>query len=231
MSRAAANRGPDWLARLQSALPLVVAAGLAGFSWWLVSSSPAPRQAAAERKADDRPDYILSRARLARFDADGRLEAVLDGDTMRHRPVSNTMDIDAMVLSARHADGRSLHATAQRGEWVEPTGVVTLSGGADVRLMPAPVPGSPGSSGAPGGLVPTATVAGDAGTGLRAGTTRLVGEGLTLDTHTRVLSSSLPVTMTRDRSEVRAQTLQHDDASGLTLLGGRVRGRLEGQPR
>lgn len=221
MSQVPLNRGPDWLARLQSALPVVVAAGLAGFSWWLVSSSPAPRQAAQAAKADDRPDYILSRARIARFDANGRLEAVLDGDTMRHRPVSNAMEVDAMVLSARHEDGRSVHATARRGEWVEPTGMVTLSGGADVRMMPAPAPGA----------APGTTQAGDAGTGLRAGTTRVVGEGLSLDTQARVLSSSLPVTMTRDRSEVRAQTLHHDDASGLTLLGGRVHGRLEGQPR
>lgn len=222
LSRGPFNRGPDWLARLQTALPVVVAAGLAGFSWWLVSSSPAPRQAATAAKADDRPDYILSRARIARFDGNGRLEAVLDGDTMRHRPVSKAMEVDAMVLSARHADGRSVHATAQQGEWVEPTGVVTLSGGADVRLMPAPTPGV-GSAGA--------AVAGDAGTGLRSGTTRVVGEGLRLDTHAHVLSSTLPVTMTRDHSEVRAQTLQHDDVAGLTLLGGRVHGRLEGQPR
>lgn len=220
LNRSPFNRGPDWLARLQSALPVVVAAGLAGFSWWLVSSSPAPRQAATAAKADDRPDYILSRARIARFDTQGRLEAVLDGDTMRHRPVSNAMEVDAMVLSARHEDGRSVHATAQQGEWVEPTGVVTLSGGADVRLMPAPTPGAQGAG-----------VSGDAGTGLRTGTTRVVGEGLRLDTHARVLSSTLPVTMTRDHSEVRAQTLQHDDVAGLTLLGGRVHGRLDGQPR
>ena len=220
LNRGPFNRGPDWLARLQSALPVVVAAGLAGFSWWLVSSSPAPRQAAPAAKADDRPDYVLSRARIARFDGNGRLEAVLDGDTMRHRPVSNAMEVDAMVLSARHEDGRSVHATARQGEWVEPSGVVTLSGGADVRLMPAPTPG-----------VGAAAVAGDAGTGLRAGTTRVVGEGLRLDTHAHVLSSSLPVTMTRDHSEVRAQTLQHDDVAGLTLLGGRVHGRLDAQPR
>ncbi|MBT9611210.1 LPS export ABC transporter periplasmic protein LptC [Aquabacterium sp.] len=222
MSQSPLSRGPDWLARLQTALPVLVAAGLAGFSWWLVSSSPTPRQAAPAAQADDRPDYILSRARIARFDGNGRLEAVLDGDTMRHRPVSKAMEVDAMVLSARHADGRSMHATARQGEWVEPTGVVTLSGGADVRLMPAPTPGV-GSAGA--------AVAGDAGTGLRSGTTRVVGEGLRLDTHAHVLSSTLPVTMTRDHSEVRAQTLQHDDVAGLTLLGGRVHGRLEGQPR
>lgn len=212
----AAQRGPDWLARLQSALPVVVAAGLAGFSWWLVSSSPAPRQAAQPSRADDRPDYILQHARIARFDERGRLEAVMDGDTMRHRPVSNTMEVDAMVLSARHADGRSLNATAQRGEWVEPTGMVTLSGGADVRMMP-----TPGS----------ASASGEAGTGLRQGTTRVVGEGLSLDTRGRVLSSSLPVTLTQDGSEVRGQTLRHDDVAGLTQLGGRVHGRLESRPR
>ena len=31
LSRGPFNRGPDWLARLQTALPVVVAAGLAGF--------------------------------------------------------------------------------------------------------------------------------------------------------------------------------------------------------
>lgn len=214
-------RGPDWLARLQAMLPVAVAAGLAGFTWWLVSSSPGPRQSAPAAKADDRPDYVLSRARIARFDTGGRLEAVLDGDTMRHRPVSNTMEVDAMVLSARHEDGRSVHATALRGEWVEPTGVVTLSGGADVRMMPA------ASETAGAGVA----MVGESGTGLRAGTTRVVGEGLRLDTHSRVLTSTQPVTMTQDRNEVRGQTLLHDDVAGLTLLGGRVHGKLEGQPR
>lgn len=206
------RHGPDWLARLQAALPVVVAAALAGFSWWVVSSSPAPRQARPQAQADDRPDYVLSHARIARFDAEGRLEAVLDGETMRHRPVSQAMEIDAMVMSARHADGRSVQASARQAEWLERTGVVTLTGAADVRLMPAP-------------LTPVA------GQGLRAGTTRVVGEGLRLDTHARVLTSSLPVTVTRDHSEVRAQSLQHDDVAGLTLLGGRVRGRLDAQPR
>ncbi len=208
----APNRGPDWLARLQAALPVAVAAGLAAFSWWLVSSSPGPRQAQPVARADDRPDYILSHARLVRFDAEGRLEAVLDGETMRHRPVSQAMEIDAMVMSARHADGRSVQAVARQAEWVEPTGVLTLTGGADVRLRPAP----------------QAPVAGQ---GLRAGTTRLVGEGLRLDTHGRLLTSTEPVTVTRDHSEVRAQSLQHDDVAGLTLMGGRVHGRLDAHPR
>jgi lipopolysaccharide export system protein LptC len=213
--------GPDGLARLQAAAPLVVAAALAGFSWWLVSSSPATRQAGSAAQSDDRPDYILRRARIARFDANGRLAAVLDGDTMRHRPVSKTMEVDAMVLSARNEDGRSAHASARQGEWDEVSGVATLSGAADVRLMPAP---------------PTHAVAAgsatdlDTGTGPRHGTTRVSGEGLRLNTRTRVLTSTLPVTMTQDHSEVHGQTLMHDDVAALTLLGGRVHGRLESQP-
>jgi lipopolysaccharide export system protein LptC len=218
MRRAASQRGPDWLARLQAALPVVIAAGLAGFSWWLVSSSPAPRSAAKATRTDDRPDYVLGHARPARFDAKGRLEAVLDGDTMRHRPLSQTMEVDAMVMSARHADGRSVRATAQEGVWAETSGVVTLSGGADVRLMPPPVDAQVSPSAGPG-------------QGLRTGITRVVGEGLSLDTRARLVTSSQPVTLTQDGSEVRGQSLRHDDVAGITQLGGRVRGRLDGAPR
>ncbi len=221
MSQAAVNRRPDWLARLQAALPVVIAAALAGVTWWLVSSSPVSKQSAPAAQADDRPDYILSRARIARFDANGRLAAVLDGDTMRHRPVSKAMEVDAMVLSARNDDGRSAHATARQGEWDETSGVVTLSGAADVRLMPAAGQHDAAAS----------SVSGEAGTGLRSGTTRVVGEGLRLDTRNRVLTSTQPVTLTRDQSEVHGQTLRHDDVAGLTLLGGRVHGRLDAQPR
>ena len=214
MSQARATQGMDWLARLQSMAPLLLAAALAGFTWWLVSSSPdrveAPR-AQADRGV---PDYELGSARLARFDAKGRLEAVLDGKRMRHFPSTQTLEIDRMQVAVRHADGRRMQAEALRGEWNEGSGVATLTGGADVRLSPAP---------------PSLTLA--ARSGSRDGATRLVGEQLSLDTRARTVASDQPVVLTRDGSEVRAQTLRHDEGTGLTLLGGRVRGQVTGLGR
>lgn len=217
MSQAPSAHRLDWLARLQSVAPLLLAAALAGFTWWLVSSSPEP--AAPPRAEPERgvPDYELASARLARFDARGRLESVLDGERMRHYPASQTLEIDRMQLAARHPDGRRMQAEALRGEWNEGSGVATLTGGADVRLSPA----APSLTLSPRG----------ASAAPRDGVTRLVGEQLRLNTQARVVSSTQPVVLTRDGSEVRAQSLEHDEGTGLTLLGGRVHGRITGLAR
>lgn len=208
----------DWLARAQSAAPLVLAAALAGFTWWLVASSPNVGDGARPPEPDrGTPDYVLDHARLARFDAHGRLEAVIDGDRMRHYPVTQTVQIDAMQLAMRHPDGRRLLAQAREGEWSEGQGLASLSGQADVRLADA-------------GVVLPAQ-AKDVGERGEAGVTRILGERLDLDTRARVLTSRQPVTVLREGSTVRGQTLRHDEPAGLTDLGGRVQGRLVPAPR
>lgn len=208
----------DWLARVQSAAPLVLAAALAGFTWWLVASSPNVGDGARPPEPDrGTPDYVLDHARLARFDAHGRLEAVIDGDRMRHYPVTQTVQIDAMQLAMRHPDGRRVLAQAREGEWSEGQGLASLSGQADVRLADA-------------GVVLPAQ-AKDVGERGEAGVTRILGERLDLDTRARVLTSRQPVTVLREGSTVRGQTLRHDEPAGLTDLGGRVQGRLVPAPR
>lgn len=205
----------DWLARAQSAAPLVLAGVLAGFTWWLVVSSPDVGDGARPPEPDrGTPDYELAHARLARFDAQGRLEAVIDGDRMRHYPVTQTVQIDAMQLALRHPDGRRVLAQAHEGEWSESQGLASLSGEADVRLADV-------------GVVPPAASEYEMG----AGVTRILGERLDLDTRARVLTSKEPVTVLREGSVVRAQTLRHDEPAGLTNLGGRVHGRLLSAPR
>jgi len=208
----------DWLARVQSAAPLVLAAALAGFTWWLVASSPDVGDGARPPEPDrGTPDYELAHARLARFDAHGRLEAVIDGDRMRHYPVTQTVQIDAMQLAMRHPDGRRVLAQAREGEWSEGRGLASLSGQADVRLADAGVvlPAQAAELGARGDV----------------GVTRILGERLDLDTRARVLTSQQPVTVLREGSTVLAQTLRHDEPAGLTDLGGRVQGRLVSAPR
>ncbi len=208
----------DWLARAQSAAPLVLAGLLAGFTWWLVASSPDAGDRARPPEPDrGTPDYELAHARLARFDAKGRLEAVIDGDRMRHYPVTQTVQIDAMQLAMRHPDGRRVLAQAREGEWSEGQGLASLSGQADVRLADAGV------------MLPAQ--AKDVGERGEAGVTRILGERLDLDTRARVLTSRQPVTVLREGSTVRGQTLRHDEPAGLTDLGGRVQGRLVSAPR
>jgi lipopolysaccharide export system protein LptC len=207
----------DWLARAQSFAPLLLAGVLAGFTWWLVVSSPDVGGGARPPEPDrGTPDYELAHARLARFDAQGRLEAVLDGDRMRHYPATQTVQIDAMQMAMRHPDGRRVLAQAHEGEWSETRGLASLVGEADVRLADAGV------------VLPTAAAS---AAELGAGVTRILGERLDLDTRARVLTSQQPVTVLREGSAVRGQTLRHDEPAGLTDLGGRVQGSLVPAPR
>lgn len=195
---------PRWwlvLERAQAALPVLVAAGLAGFSWWLVQSSPKEGGAPRPAQVSSSPDYELHQARVARFDAQGRLEAVLDGQAMRHHPSTDTLHIDQLVLSARDHQGQGLHAVSRRGVADHSAEVLTLTGGAQVVAFPAgPRPASP---------------------------VRFSGEGLRVDMHQRVVSSELPIMLTQDHSQIQAQSMRYTEATGITELGGRVRGRYQ----
>lgn len=200
----------DWLARAQSAAPLVLAAGLAAFTWWLVASAPGTEGARAPQPVSDTPDHELFRARLARFDAQGRLVVLLDGERMRHLPVSQSVQIDALHLAMRHPDGRRLLASAREGAWSDGLGRASLVGQADVRLADA------------GMIMPSLGAHSEAPPGV----TRIQGERLDLDTSARVLTSQHPVTVQREGSVLRAMTLRHDAVAGVSELGGRVEGRL-----
>ena len=195
---------PRWwlvLERAQASLPVLAAAGLAGFTWWLVQSSPqdeGPRPAAQVSSA---PDYELNEARVARFDASGRLEAVVDGQVVRHYPVPDRLLIDEVLLLGRDEQGQGLRATARQGDADQSAAVVTLRGGALVVATPP--------AGQPGGPV------------------RFQGEALSVDTRERIVSSQLPVTLSQDGNVVRGQSMRHDERSGVTVLGGRVTGQYQ----
>ena len=189
---------------LTSAWPVLVLLGLAGFTWWLVQSSPKLESAKVARVGDDRPDYILSHARLARFDENGRLEAVVDGNTMRHHPLSGVLDIDSVVMSGHHEDGIQVHGLAQQGHWQERDEVLVLEGAADVVITP--------KSGDPEEV------------------TRVTGERLRIDTRKRTLDSAQPVHLSQAHRQIQAQSLHHDDIAQLTLLGGRLYGDVQMKP-
>ncbi len=205
-----------WVERAQATLPLLAVASLAGFSWWLVQSSPHAGGPSAPAKASSAPDYELHSARVVRVDPQGRLEAVLDGQAMRHYPDTDLLQIDQVVLTARSAQGQGLRAVARQGDADQRTQVVTLRGGAQVvATPPAAAPASSPSSAEPG----------VAGHGLRGGPLRFAGEGLRVDALARTVTSELPVRISQDHSQIDAQSLRYTEHTGITELGGRVRGQ------
>lgn len=196
--------------RAQATLPLLAVAGLAGFTWWLVQSSPKEGGAALPPLASSAPDYELQQARLVRFDAQGRLQAILDGTEMRHYPDKDRLVIDALRLSARDEKGQGLKAVAREGEADRMAELVHLRGGVQVVALPSGEVAA--SSASPGAMS-------------RGEPVHFTGEGLRIDTRQRVVSSDEPVLLTQAHSEIRARSMVYNDQTRIAELGGRVQGR------
>lgn len=193
-----------WLERLQAALPLVGLAAVAGFTWWLVQSSGARVARTSVPLTPDTADVELEAARVLRVGPDGRLQAVLTGERIRHLPVQERLLVERLSLSALDEEGRRLQAEALRGQADERAEEVTLSGVARVVLTP------PAGAATP--------------------PTRVAGEELVVTLPTRTVRSDQPVLVMQGDNEVRARAFVHDGREGVTELSGRVSGRLVPQP-
>lgn len=198
------------VAGFQANLPMLLAAGLAGFTWWLIQATPKDDGPARPARVASTPDYVLTEATVARFDAKGRLQGVVDGQSIRHYPGDDQLQIDQMVLSARDEKGQGLHAEAREGLANGQAEVVVIRGGAKVVATPA--------SGAMAG-----------GRALR-GPVRMHGESFQIDSKTHVLTSDQPVTVVHDSGEIDATALRYEQQTGITQLQGRVVGHYNGLP-
>lgn len=200
MRRGSTSAAWSWLERAQAALPVLALAGVAGFSWWLVRSSAISEGATPVAMKEDTADVELERAEVLRAGPDGRLQAVLQGDRMRHLPVTERVTVDRIRLRALDATGRTLQAEALEGVADRRTQRVDMKG--DVQAVWRATPDAEAPS-------------------------VLLAEGLTIDMEREVLSSDTPVVMLQAGSVVRGQNLRHDERTGITDLGGRVTGRYE----
>ena len=198
------------VAQLQAALPMLLAAGMAGFTWWLIQATPKDDGPTRPALASSNPDYVLNEAHIARFDAKGRLQAVIDGRSIRHYPVQDELQIDQLVLSARNEKGQGLHAVARQGVATGQAEVVTILGGAKVVATPASAPRVAGKP--------------------VQGPIRLSGEVFKVDTRQHVLTADRPITLEHESGEIHAQAMRHDQRTGITELQGRVTGHYKGQP-
>lgn len=200
------------LDRAQSLVPMVFLSSLAAFTWWLVQSTPMEEGARAPAKASSSPDYQLNNARVERYNPQGQLIAIIDGQAMRHYAEGDRLQIDAVRLSARNPEGQHVQAVAREGEASGSNDTVVLHGGARVVATPA-------SGTAVGGRpVDQSPVV-------------FEGEVLRVNTRDRQVSSELPVKITHAQGQIQGGNLQHDQRTGITQLGSRVRGRYDAPAR
>jgi lipopolysaccharide export system protein LptC len=181
-----------------SYLPLLLMAALALGSWWLVTNTPlfdTQRQATPLRHE---ADYTMSQFLVQRFGANGAMRVQLEGDTMRHFPDTETLEIDNPRIRAVGADGRVTVATAKLALSNKDGSEVQLSGDAHV--------------------VREAT---DKDTAID-----FRGNFLHYFQYTERVKSHLPVVVTQGGTEMHADSMDYDNLARTLDLKGHVRAVL-----
>jgi len=191
------HRGPWWsrLFELASAyLPLLLMGLLALGTWWLVKNTPVPEPAAPAGPARHVADYQMTNFMVRRFGLDGTMKIQIEGDTMRHYPDTDTLEVDNAHIRAVAPDGRITLASARTA--------VSNGDGSEVQLQG-------------GAHVVRQSLNGDEPVEFR-------GEFLDAFMNTERVVSHLPVVIVHGRTEVHADAMEYDNLDRQLKLKGRV---------
>lgn len=184
-------------------LPVMLMAVLALGTWWLVKNTPlfeSDRPAAALRHE---PDYTMTTFKAQRFGAEGTLRVQIEGDTMRHYPDTDTVEIDNPRIRVFAEDGRMTIATAKSALSNRDGSEVQLSGSAHV--------------------VRTATNT-DPAIDFRS-------EFLHCFQYTEKVQSHLPVVVKQASTEIRGDSMVYDNLARVLDLKGHLQAVFQSPPR
>lgn len=184
-------------------LPLALMALLALGTYWLVRSVPQSAGAAVTPVQSHDPDYFMSGFSVRTFDAVGRIRTEVVGDTARHYPDTQLLEIDGIRVRSFDAQGRLTTASARQGITNEDSSEFQLIGNAIVVREAESDP---------------------AGTNTPRMEYR--GEFLHAFMHTEQIKSHKPVELLRGNDRFSADTLDFDNVEQVLQMRGRVRGTL-----
>jgi lipopolysaccharide export system protein LptC len=189
-----------WPARvldaLGSYLPMLTMGLLALGSWWLVKNTPLPEEPRAAAPLRHDPDYTMHGFSVQRFTPEGALRAQIEGETLRHFPDTDTLEVERPIVEAYSPDGSMTLARAERALSNADASEVQLLGNAHVTRNPA-TPGEEPLS--------------------------FRGEFLHAFLKTEQLRSHLPVTVARGGSVIRADSFDYDHLTRTVTMKGHVR--------
>jgi lipopolysaccharide export system protein LptC len=175
-------------------LPLLLMAGLALGTWWLVKNTPLFDTDRPTAPLRHEPDYTMSEFMVQRFAANGALRVQIEGDAMRHFPDDDTLEIDNPHIRVFGDGGRETVATAKRA--------LSNHDGSDVQLNGA-------------AHVVRAATAKDTAIDFR-------GEFLEYLQFSERVRSNLPVVVTQGSTELHADAMDYDNLARLLDLKGHV---------
>ena len=193
----------DGIDRLTMYLPVILAAGLALGTYWLVRNAPKLFEPTTAQAPVHEPDYFMRSFVVKNFLPNGELRSELFGKEGRHYPDNDTLEVDDVRLRSISPQGLTTRATANRSLSNGDATEVQLFGNAIVVREAATSP-----SGEP---LPRL---------------EFRGEFLHAFLDTERVKSNKPVTLIRGKDQFTADNLDYDNLSGVANLQGRVRGTL-----
>jgi len=179
-------------------LPLVMMALLAAGTWWLVRNAPTFEPPLATPPPRHEPDYVMTGFVVQRFAADGTLRTQIEGDTLRHYPDDDTLEIDSARIRSIADNGAVTLATARRALANGDGSEVQLIGDARVNRLP---------------------FGKDEEVEFRS-------EFLHAFRNVEQVRSHLPVVMTQGSDVVRAASMSYDNLSRVVEFKGRTSARF-----
>ncbi|BEP59435.1 lipopolysaccharide export system protein LptC [Variovorax boronicumulans] len=211
--RRAWNLTRDVLDRTTIYLPIILMAGVALGTYWLVRNAPKLLEPTVKAAPTHEPDYFMRDFVIKNFLPNGDLRSELHGTEGRHYPDTDTIEVDQVRMRSVSPEGLVTRSSANRGLSNSDGSEIQLFGNAIVIREPA------------------LSASGKA-------TPRLEfrGEFLHAFLDTEKVQSNKPVTLIRGSDQFTGDTLDYDNLSGVANLTGRVRGVLvpsaaAGKPR
>lgn len=202
VSGAPARVASPWRYRLRqglsSYLPLLLMGLLAASTWWLVKNTPRGEGPLADKPPRESPDYTMAGFSITRFSPEGLVVLRIAGDTLRHFPATDRLEIEGVRIHAIAPDGRTIDATARRA--------LANGDGSEVQLL--------------GGARVVSRLEG-------AELLELQGEFLHAFLRFERIRSHLPVQLRHGGTETRAGGLDYDHLQQLLQLSGPVRATLQ----
>jgi len=202
-ARSSVRRSHRWADQFTVYLPVLLMGLLALASYWLLRATPPPPEPVVARPVTSEPDYFMRRFSVKVFDANGVLINEVFGSEARHRPDTDTLEVDQARIRVVGDDGVITTATARS----------VVSNGARTEFL----------------LEGDAMVVREGRTlanGSPSPKLEFRGNQLRVFINPQRLVSDLPVTVLRGNDKLQSDTLDYVGADQVALMRGRVKVRL-----
>jgi lipopolysaccharide export system protein LptC len=203
---------PAWLSNLWASailyLPLALMALLALGTYWLYRNTPGTPVIEASKPMKHEADYFMRGFSVRTFGPDGKLKSEIRGESMRHFPDTDTLEIEAVRMKAPRDATYVTIATAHKA--------ISNADGSEVQLV--------GQARVKRELLPGVNTENEQPMAFE-------GEFLHVFALTERVRSHLPVTVIRGKDRIESASLDFSYLDRNATFSGRVNARFDAKPR